>query len=74
MKLCVEFYDQKVHIARFENHEIILQVQGKDPSVDNTQDLVEESEDERFDDGNDSNIWVELPACDLSKLEQISEV
>lgn len=34
--------------------EKICQVQGKDPSVDTTQDLVEESEDERYEDMPDS--------------------
>ncbi|KAK3869768.1 hypothetical protein Pcinc_024948 [Petrolisthes cinctipes] len=54
--------------------EKICQVQGKDPSVDITQEIVEESEDERFDDVSDSNPWVELPPCDISRLEDINEV
>ncbi|CAI9730193.1 serine/threonine-protein phosphatase 4 regulatory subunit 3A-like isoform X2 [Octopus vulgaris] len=49
-------------------------VQGKDPSVDITQDVVEESEDERFDDMPDAAPPIELPPCDLSKLEEISEL
>ncbi|KAF4532184.1 hypothetical protein B566_EDAN002246 [Ephemera danica] len=53
--------------------EKICQVQGKDPSVDITQDTVEESEDERFDDTSDS-APVELPPCELGRLEEISEV
>jgi protein phosphatase-4 regulatory subunit 3 len=44
-------------------------VQGKDPSVDFTQDIVEESEDERcFDDMNDSVPPIELPPCELARL------
>lgn len=51
-----------------------LQVQGKDPSVEITQDIVEESEDERFDDMSDSTPPIELPPCELSRLEDISEM
>lgn len=51
-----------------------MQVQGKDPSVDITQDVVEESEDERFDDMPDAAPPIELPPCELSKLEEISEL
>ncbi|CRL07376.1 CLUMA_CG020353, isoform A [Clunio marinus] len=54
--------------------EKICQVQGKDPSVDTTQDLVEESEDERYDDMPDSAPPVELPPCEMSRLEDISEI
>ncbi|XP_023320943.1 serine/threonine-protein phosphatase 4 regulatory subunit 3A [Eurytemora carolleeae] len=55
--------------------EKICSVQGKDPSVDFTQDLVEESEDDtRFDDISDSQPPIELPAGELSKLEEISEL
>ncbi|XP_067122070.1 serine/threonine-protein phosphatase 4 regulatory subunit 3 [Centruroides vittatus] len=54
--------------------EKICQVQGKDPSVDITQDIVEESEDERFDDVSDSAPPVELPPCELSRLDEISEL
>lgn len=50
------------------------QVQGKDPSVDITQEVVEESEDERFDDMPDAAPPIELPPCELSKLEEISEL
>lgn len=49
-------------------------MQGKDPSVDITQDIVEESEDERFDDVTESNHWVELPPCETGRLEDINEV
>lgn len=51
-----------------------FQVQGKDPSVDITQDVVEESEDDRFEDMPDAAPPIELPQCDLSKLEEISEL
>uniref|UniRef100_A0A182NKU0 SMK-1 domain-containing protein n=1 Tax=Anopheles dirus TaxID=7168 RepID=A0A182NKU0_9DIPT len=54
--------------------EKICQVQGKDPSVEITQDIVEESEDERFEDMSDSAPPIELPPCELSRLEDISEV
>ncbi|CAJ0946870.1 unnamed protein product [Ranitomeya imitator] len=52
--------------------EKICQVQGKDPSVDITQDLVDESEEERFEDM--SSPGLELPSCELSRLEEIAEV
>jgi len=55
--------------------EKICGVQGKDPSVDFTQDLVEESEDDtRFDDISDNQPPIELPAGELSRLEEISEL
>ncbi|KAL7023753.1 hypothetical protein ACKWTF_012766 [Chironomus riparius] len=54
--------------------EKICQVQGKDPSVDTTQDIVEESEDERYEDMPDSAPPIELPACEISRLEEISEL
>lgn len=54
--------------------EKICQFQGKDPSVDVTQEVVEESEDERIEDMADSAPPVELPSCDISKLEEINEV
>ena len=53
---------------------LLIQVQGKDPSVDITQDFVEESEDERFEDMSDTAPPVELPPCELNKLENINEV
>ncbi|XP_016969724.1 serine/threonine-protein phosphatase 4 regulatory subunit 3 isoform X1 [Drosophila rhopaloa] len=53
--------------------EKICQVQGKDPSVEITQDIVEESEDERFEDMSDTAPPIELPPCELSRLEDISE-
>lgn len=54
--------------------EKICQVQGKDPSVEITQDIVEESEDERFDDMSDSAPPIDLPPCEVSRLEQISDL
>jgi len=58
--------------------EKICSVQGKDPSVEFTQEIVEESEDERcFDDmmtGSDSVPPIELPGADMGRLEEISEL
>ena len=48
----------------------IFQVQGKDPSVDFTQDIVEESEDERcFDEISDSVPAIDLPPCEIGKYQ-----
>ncbi|KAG7465788.1 hypothetical protein MATL_G00157310 [Megalops atlanticus] len=52
--------------------EKICQVQGKDPSVDITQELVDESEEERFDDM--SSPGLELPPCELSRLDEVAEL
>uniref|UniRef100_A0A674E1B6 Serine/threonine-protein phosphatase 4 regulatory subunit 3 n=1 Tax=Salmo trutta TaxID=8032 RepID=A0A674E1B6_SALTR len=52
--------------------EKICQVQGKDPSVDITQELVDESEEERFDDM--SSPGLELPPCELGHLEELAEL
>lgn len=52
---------------------LFWQVQGKDPSVEITQDIVEESEDERFEDMSDTAPPIELPPCELARLEEISE-
>jgi len=55
--------------------EKICSVQGKDPSVDFTQDLVEDSEDDRgFDEISETAPPIELPAAELAKLEEISEL
>ncbi|KAL1461644.1 hypothetical protein WDU94_013518 [Cyamophila willieti] len=54
--------------------EKICQVQGKDPSVEITQDIIEESEDERFDDMSDGSPPIELPPCEISRLEEIKEL
>lgn len=49
-------------------------MQGKDPSVEVTQDIVEESEDERFDDISDHTPPIELPPCEIIHLEEIKDV
>ncbi|XP_041596306.1 serine/threonine-protein phosphatase 4 regulatory subunit 3B-like [Vulpes lagopus] len=54
--------------------EDICRVQGKDPSVEITQDLLEESEDEQLDDILETNTVLVLPNCELSKLEEISDL
>ncbi|KAG1696498.1 Serine/threonine-protein phosphatase 4 regulatory subunit 3 [Nymphon striatum] len=54
--------------------EKICEVQGKDPSVEITQDIVEESEDERFEDMSDSGPPIELPPCECERLDEINEV
>lgn len=54
--------------------EKICQVQGKDPSVEITQDIIEESEDERFDDMSDGSPPIELPPCEINRLEEIKEL
>ena len=52
--------------------EKICSVQGKDPSVDFTQDLVEDSEDDRgFDEISESAPPIELPAAELNKLHPL---
>uniref|UniRef100_A0A8C6NTP5 Serine/threonine-protein phosphatase 4 regulatory subunit 3 n=1 Tax=Nothobranchius furzeri TaxID=105023 RepID=A0A8C6NTP5_NOTFU len=52
--------------------EKICQVQGKDPSVDITQEVVDESEEERFDEM--SSPGLELPPCELNRLEDLAEL
>ncbi|XP_060552495.1 serine/threonine-protein phosphatase 4 regulatory subunit 3A-like isoform X1 [Ruditapes philippinarum] len=54
--------------------EKICNVQGKDPSVDITQDIIEESEDERFEEMPEVAHPIDLPVCELSKLVEISEL
>ncbi|XP_041468131.1 serine/threonine-protein phosphatase 4 regulatory subunit 3A-like isoform X1 [Lytechinus variegatus] len=54
--------------------EIICQVQGKDPSVDITQDVVDESEEDRFEELPEAATPIELPPCEISKLEEITEL
>lgn len=51
-----------------------LQVQGKDPSVDITQDVVDESEEDRFEELPEAATPIELPPCEISKLEEITEL
>ncbi|XP_053203973.1 serine/threonine-protein phosphatase 4 regulatory subunit 3A-like isoform X2 [Panonychus citri] len=48
----------------------ICQIQGKDPSVDHTQEPMEE-EDERFEETSDA---IELPPCEVDKLEELNEL
>uniref|UniRef100_A0A8C3YVV2 Protein phosphatase 4 regulatory subunit 3C n=1 Tax=Catagonus wagneri TaxID=51154 RepID=A0A8C3YVV2_9CETA len=58
-------------------HEIwkaICQVQGKDPSVEITQDLLDESEEEQFEDSPEIFELLDLPNCELGQLAQIAEV
>ncbi|NP_001350290.1 serine/threonine-protein phosphatase 4 regulatory subunit 3B isoform 5 [Mus musculus] len=54
--------------------EKICQVQGKDPSVEVTQDLIDESEEERFEEMPETSHLIDLPACELSKLEEIADL
>ncbi|GAB1295875.1 Serine/threonine-protein phosphatase 4 regulatory subunit 3B [Apodemus speciosus] len=54
--------------------EKICQVQGKDPSVEVTQDLIDESEEERFEEMPETTHLIDLPACELSKLEEIADL
>ncbi len=52
---------------------LILQVQGKDPSVDITQEVGEEDE-EQFEEVQDFSAPIDLPSCDLGRLEEIAEL
>lgn len=53
----------------------ICQIQGKDPSVTITQDIPEDDDsEERFEDVLDTAGPIELPACELSKLDEIAEL
>lgn len=53
----------------------IRQIQGKDPSVTITQDIPEDDDsEERFEEVLDSTGPIELPACELSKLDEIAEL
>ncbi|XP_077189803.1 serine/threonine-protein phosphatase 4 regulatory subunit 3B isoform X1 [Paroedura picta] len=54
--------------------EKICQVQGKDPSVEVTQDLIDESEEERFEDMPETSHLIDLPTCELNKLEEIADL
>lgn len=49
----------------------ICQVQGKDPSVETTQETMEE-DDERYEEN--SNDAIELPPCEVDKLDELSEL
>uniref|UniRef100_A0A8C4XHG0 Serine/threonine-protein phosphatase 4 regulatory subunit 3 n=1 Tax=Erpetoichthys calabaricus TaxID=27687 RepID=A0A8C4XHG0_ERPCA len=52
--------------------EKICQIQGKDPTVEVTQDL--ESEEERFEEMPETSHLVDLPPCELNKLEEIADL
>ncbi|XP_050981980.1 serine/threonine-protein phosphatase 4 regulatory subunit 3B isoform X1 [Labeo rohita] len=54
--------------------EKICQVQGKDPSVEITQDPIDESEEERFEEMPETGHLVELPPCEPGRLEEIAEL
>uniref|UniRef100_A0A672GNE9 Serine/threonine-protein phosphatase 4 regulatory subunit 3 n=1 Tax=Salarias fasciatus TaxID=181472 RepID=A0A672GNE9_SALFA len=54
--------------------EKICQVQGKDPALDVTQDPIDESEEERFEEIPETSHLVELPPCELSRLEEIADL
>ena len=49
-------------------------MQGKDPSVDVTQDCIEESEEDRYEEFPDAAPPIEMPPCELSKLDEIAEL
>ncbi|XP_041106908.1 serine/threonine-protein phosphatase 4 regulatory subunit 3-like isoform X4 [Polyodon spathula] len=54
--------------------EKICQVQGKDPAVEITQELIDESEEERFEEMPETSHLVDLPPCELNKLEEIADL
>ncbi|XP_048734187.1 serine/threonine-protein phosphatase 4 regulatory subunit 3A-like [Ostrea edulis] len=54
--------------------EKICTVQGKDPSVDVTQECIEESEEDRYEEFPDAAPPIEMPPCELSKLDEIAEL
>lgn len=54
--------------------EKICQVQGKDPSVEVTQDLIDESEEDRFEEMPETSHLIDLPTCELDKLEEIADL
>ncbi|KAK2092505.1 Serine/threonine-protein phosphatase 4 regulatory subunit 3 [Saguinus oedipus] len=51
-----------------------FEVQGKDPSVEVTQDLIDESEEERFEEMPETSHLIDLPTCELNKLEEIADL
>ncbi|VCX40181.1 unnamed protein product [Gulo gulo] len=53
--------------------EEICHVQGKDPSIEITQDLLEESKEEQLHEVLETNNVFDLPNCELRKLEEISD-
>ncbi|XP_062376404.1 serine/threonine-protein phosphatase 4 regulatory subunit 3-like isoform X2 [Sardina pilchardus] len=54
--------------------EKICQVQGKDPALEITQDPIDESEEERVDELPETSHLVELPPCELARLEEIADL
>ncbi|XP_062320179.1 serine/threonine-protein phosphatase 4 regulatory subunit 3-like isoform X2 [Osmerus eperlanus] len=54
--------------------EKICQVQGKDPALEITQDPIDESEEERFEEMPETSHLVELPVCELTRLEEIADL
>uniref|UniRef100_A0A8C7N9A6 Serine/threonine-protein phosphatase 4 regulatory subunit 3 n=1 Tax=Oncorhynchus kisutch TaxID=8019 RepID=A0A8C7N9A6_ONCKI len=54
--------------------EKICQVQGKDPALEITQDPIDESEEERFEEMPETSHLVELPPCYMKKLLQLFQV
>ncbi|XP_008319552.1 serine/threonine-protein phosphatase 4 regulatory subunit 3B isoform X2 [Cynoglossus semilaevis] len=54
--------------------EKICEVQGKDPALDITQDPIDESEEERTDEIPETSHLVELPPCELGRLEEIADL
>lgn len=52
----------------------VIQVQGKDPSVEITQEPMDESEEERFEEMPENSHLIELPPCDECRLEEIAEL
>lgn len=49
-------------------------MQGKDPALEITQDPIDESEEERFEEMPETSHLVELPPCELARLEEIADL
>ncbi|KAG8516827.1 Serine/threonine-protein phosphatase 4 regulatory subunit 3B [Galemys pyrenaicus] len=54
--------------------EDICRIQGKDPCDEITRDLLEQLEEQRFDQIPEPGIMIELPTCEPSKLQQIADI
>ena len=56
----------------------MFQVQGKDPSVDITQEIIDQDgddlDDEHFDTVQDTTMSLVLPPCEISRLDEISDL
>lgn len=62
------------YLFNYISYFTVLKVQGKDPSVNITQDLPEdEDSEERFEEVLDTSGPVELPPCEMNRLEEICE-